>query len=62
MENPINETFAECRRPTVTGRKLAYKLQVLQQPERARACGAGRKCRIEKPLIYYTELIFFSIG
>lgn len=47
MENPLNETFAECRRATVTGRKLSYRLQVLQQPERARACGAGRKCEFE---------------
>ena len=28
----------------VNGRKLTYEMKVLQQPERARACGAGAKC------------------
>ena len=31
-------------RVTREGRKLSYKLSVLQQPERARACGSGAKC------------------
>ena len=26
------------------GRKITYNLSVAQQPERARACGAGAKC------------------
>jgi hypothetical protein len=31
-------------RVTVEGRKLSYSLRVIQQPERARACGSGAKC------------------
>lgn len=32
------------RRTTRDGRRLHYELKVLQQPERARACGSGPKC------------------
>lgn len=32
-------------RMTKGGRRLFYKLEVIQQPERARACGSGPKCR-----------------
>lgn len=32
-------------RVTRGGRKLFYHLDVIQQPERARACGSGPKCR-----------------
>lgn len=31
-------------RKTKGGRHLQYRLTVLQQPERARACGSGSKC------------------
>jgi hypothetical protein len=31
-------------RVTKEGRKLTYQLTVIQQPERARACGSGAKC------------------
>ena len=31
-------------RKTKGGRNLQYRLTVLQQPERARACGSGSKC------------------
>jgi hypothetical protein len=31
-------------RMTAEGRKLTYVLTVIQQPERARACGSGAKC------------------
>jgi hypothetical protein len=31
-------------RDTKGGRRLWYKLTVIQQPERARACGSGPKC------------------
>lgn len=31
-------------RKTKGGRTLQYRLTVLQQPERARACGSGSKC------------------
>lgn len=36
-------------RVTRDGRRLHYDLQVLQQPERARACGSGPKCET-KPI------------
>lgn len=39
-----NETVASFSRTTCDGRHLLYKLKVLQQPERARACGSGAKC------------------
>lgn len=39
-----NETVASFSRTTCDGRLLIYKLKVLQQPERARACGSGAKC------------------
>ncbi len=35
-------------RITKGGRHLWYELEVIQQPERARACGSGPKCM--KPL------------
>ncbi|GMG29735.1 unnamed protein product [Aspergillus oryzae] len=40
---PPNETEASVSRITREGKKLTYKLNVMQQPERARACGAGAK-------------------
>ena len=39
-----NETTASTFRVARDGRKITYKLKVLQQPERARACGSGAKC------------------
>ncbi|KAL9110987.1 MAG: hypothetical protein Q9227_004602 [Pyrenula ochraceoflavens] len=55
MEKPTNETFAESSRLTFNGRTLTYKLYVMQQPERARACGSGAKCnsflRTGKPML-----------
>jgi hypothetical protein len=35
----------EMTRVTKEGRKLTYRLKVIQQPERARACGSGAKCK-----------------
>ena len=32
-------------RVTNSGRHLWYVLKVIQQPERARACGSGPKCK-----------------
>ena len=32
-------------RVTREGRRLQYELKVIQQPERARACGSGAKCK-----------------
>lgn len=42
---PSNETEHSISRITREGKKITYKLSVIQQPERARACGAGAKCR-----------------
>lgn len=36
-------------RTTRDGRRLHYELKVLQQPERARACGSGPKCELRRP-------------
>lgn len=35
-------------RITKEGRKLTYVLKVIQQPERARACGSGAKCKVPR--------------
>ena len=40
-----NETESVMTRVTKEGRKLTYEMNVLQQPQRARACGSGAKCR-----------------
>lgn len=44
MMPPHNETEHSVSRITREGKQLTYKLSVMQQPERARACGAGAKC------------------
>lgn len=38
-----NETTSQSTRVTREGRKITYRLDVIQQPERARACGSGAK-------------------
>ncbi len=40
-----NENESSAARVTKDGKQLTYHLKVLQQPIRARACGAGAKCR-----------------
>lgn len=40
-------------RTTRDGRRLHYELKVLQQPERARACGSGPKCELQYPIPYF---------
>jgi predicted component of type VI protein secretion system len=45
MEAPANEDHSTTYRQTFDGRTLKYTLTVLQQPERARACGAGARCK-----------------
>lgn len=32
-------------RETRDGRRLWYRMRIIQQPERARACGSGLKCK-----------------
>lgn len=53
LMKPINETEHSFSRVTREGKTITYNLKVIQQPERARACGAGAKCKIictPKPL------------
>lgn len=45
MMAPHNETESSTYRITREGKQITYKLSVMQQPERARACGAGAKCK-----------------
>lgn len=42
----VPETVAIFERQLENGQSLEYRLQVLQQPERARACGMGAKCTL----------------
>ncbi|KFY15497.1 hypothetical protein V492_01950, partial [Pseudogymnoascus sp. VKM F-4246] len=44
---PPPETVAMTRM-TAEGRKLSYELKVIQQPERARACGSGAKSSADR--------------
>lgn len=43
MLKPDNEAIHSTTRRTVQGKTLTYTLNVKQQPERARACGAGAR-------------------
>lgn len=44
----VNENRSSTSRVTKEGRHLTYELIVIQQPERARACGSGAKCLYQK--------------
>ncbi|KAJ5883771.1 Developmental and secondary metabolism regulator veA [Penicillium subrubescens] len=48
MMPPHNETAHSVSRITREGKKLTYNLSVMQQPERARACGAGAKSSADR--------------
>ncbi|KAI8943632.1 velum formation- protein [Plenodomus lindquistii] len=43
-----NETKSTYLRTTKDGRQIRYSLQVIQQPERARACGSGAKSSADR--------------
>ncbi|KAF2797260.1 hypothetical protein K505DRAFT_235860 [Melanomma pulvis-pyrius CBS 109.77] len=43
-----NETKSSSSRRTKDGREIRYCLQVIQQPERARACGSGAKSSADR--------------
>lgn len=45
MEKPVNETEVTCVRETVGRRTLRYRLDVIQEPKKARACGNGPRCK-----------------
>ncbi|ELR01667.1 hypothetical protein GMDG_00043 [Pseudogymnoascus destructans 20631-21] len=48
--NPVNrpQETATVTRMTAEGRHLSYELKVIQQPERARACGSGAKSSADR--------------
>jgi hypothetical protein len=56
---PSTETVT---RVTKEGRKLTYRLTVIQQPERARACGSGAKCKHQISINRAALLTMSSIG
>ena len=46
------DTGTKISRMTKDGRKITYMLTVIQQPERARACGSGAKCEAGSSVIW----------
>jgi hypothetical protein len=44
--NASRDTIAQFHRVTRGNRSLWYQMTVLQQPERARACGSGMKGKL----------------
>ncbi|KAL2439750.1 Developmental and secondary metabolism regulator veA [Exophiala dermatitidis] len=48
MAQPPNETKSEHSRVTIDGRCITYKLEVVQQPEKARACGSGPRSSADR--------------
>jgi hypothetical protein len=46
MTQPMNETKSSHERLTVDHRKIRYTLALVQQPEKARACGSGPRCTL----------------
>lgn len=48
MRRPENQTETIQIRRTREGRLIQYRLRVIQQPERARACGAGAKASADR--------------
>jgi len=47
----VQETTAWHERRLRDGSNLKYRLTILQQPERARACGQGAKCEKDSLVI-----------
>ncbi|KAF2462405.1 velvet factor-domain-containing protein [Lineolata rhizophorae] len=43
-----NETRSSASRITTEGKKITYQMTVIQQPERARACGSGAKSSADR--------------
>lgn len=58
MTQPPNETTNQRSRQTVDRRRVTYRLEVVQQPEKARACGSGPRCRyLDLPSGTFTNFI-----
>lgn len=60
MAQPANETRSEHSRMTIDGRCITYHLEVVQQPEKARACGSGPRCKFRVLLAPDMWLIYLS--
>lgn len=45
MQRPENEERNSIQRTTIDNRTLQYDLTIIQQPAKARACGAGPRCK-----------------
>ncbi len=59
----LNEkTHVVHQRFTKAGGHLWYRLEVIQQPERARACGSGPKCWFCLHLIVYRASLADSVS
>lgn len=60
---PTHQTRPEntitMQRTTKEGRRLTYEMNVIQQPERARACGSGAKCMVPSRVCRNGGLTFF---
>lgn len=46
MQRPENEGHTVLQRKTIDDRTLQYELTIIQQPAKARACGAGPRCEL----------------
>jgi len=55
-----NETDSSSSRITKEGKKITYRMRVIQQPERARACGSGAKCT--SPFFFFFFFLHSSAG
>lgn len=55
MIKPENEGIYSMTRKTVHGKTLTYTLTVRQQPERARACGAGARGEMSRSMFCTTS-------
>jgi len=57
----VSETVAIFERQLENGLSLEYRLQVLQQPERARACGMGAKCTPPPLPLFFVARVVASL-
>ncbi len=53
----VPETMNVFERTMPNGEKLEYRMRVLQQPERARACGMGAKCECTITRVDINDLV-----
>lgn len=53
MQRPENEERSTRQRKTIDDRTLQYDLNIIQQPAKARACGAGPRCQYLRRLFLH---------